>query len=107
MNSLLISKNNENRQVKIVFHKLVDKDIQSMLRPLNIVQTVCFCPKYRIKNNIIFPTSRLSNIMSIFGTVMFIFVFLSRIIFFHLTERIIEHNNMKFIYFVSYCDFFF
>lgn len=86
-----------------MYRNSVDRDIQSMLRPLNIMQTSCFYPKYSIKNNVIQPNSRLTNIKSICGTIFFISVFLQRLIFFHFNHFIREY--MKFIYVLSHFDF--
>ncbi|KAF9423443.1 hypothetical protein HW555_001252, partial [Spodoptera exigua] len=37
--------------------KIIDKDVQSLFLPLNVMQSTTLCPKYRIKNNVIFPNS--------------------------------------------------
>lgn len=88
MHSEIISQKN----YKNCHLNVIDKDIQSMLRPLNILQTVCLCPKYCIKNNAIFPNSRLSNIISLCGTICVISLFLCRLIIFDL--------NLPYLHFV-------
>lgn len=40
-----------------------------MFQPLNFLQNLQLCPKYRIKDNLIFPNSRLSNIVSVSATI--------------------------------------
>lgn len=97
MNSIAASK------VKIIYHKSVDKDIQSVLLPLNIMQTIFFCPKYRIKNNIIHVNSRISNLMSICGTTSLIALFLFRLLLAHLSDRV--RNHLYIFYIISYYDF--
>ena len=54
----------------------VDDDVKSMLASLDILQYVMFCPKYRIKNNVIAPNSLISNFISMIGTVIYIFAFI-------------------------------
>ncbi|PZC77066.1 hypothetical protein B5X24_HaOG200716 [Helicoverpa armigera] len=39
----------------------IDKDLQSVLRPLNLMQAIVICSKYRISDNKIKPHSRLYN----------------------------------------------
>ena len=46
-----------------------------MLLPLNMLNTIQFCPKYCIKDNCISPSSRLSNFVSFSGTIFFIIYF--------------------------------
>lgn len=48
---------------------IVDKDVQSMLRSLNLMTNILFCPKFSIENNVIKPNSRLSNFISFIATV--------------------------------------
>ncbi|PZC77068.1 hypothetical protein B5X24_HaOG200718 [Helicoverpa armigera] len=46
----------------------VDKDVQSMLLPLNLMQTIALYPKYSIWNNVITPNSAISNVLSLCAT---------------------------------------
>ncbi|PZC77046.1 hypothetical protein B5X24_HaOG200695 [Helicoverpa armigera] len=52
----------------------VDKDVQSMLLPLNLMQYLTFCPKYRIKDNFIIPNSRVSYFISAIASLIFMFI---------------------------------
>ena len=61
--------------VKLVSNDTVDKDVQSMLLPLNLMQNIIFYPKYRIKNGVITPNSLFSKIVSMIATLVFIFGF--------------------------------
>lgn len=62
--------------VKDISNNKVNKDVQSMLMPLNLMQHIMFCPKYRIKDNVITPNSRISNFVSMIATVVFIYIFI-------------------------------
>lgn len=61
-------------RVNYNLNNAVDKDVQSMVLPLNLMQYFIFCPKYRIKNNMITPNSLLSNCFSIIITLFYIFL---------------------------------
>ena len=50
---------------------MVDKDVQSLLWPLNLMQCIMFYPKYRIKNDLITPNSQISNFISMIATIVF------------------------------------
>lgn len=60
-------------------NNLVDKDVQSMLLPLNVMQNIMFCPKYRIKNDVIGPIGIIYSLVSLIGTGFFIFGFFHRL----------------------------
>ena len=62
----------QSRRINVLFNHFIDKDLQSMLQPLNFLQSIKFCPKYRITNNFIAPNSRLSNCVSLCGTISFL-----------------------------------
>ncbi|PZC77084.1 hypothetical protein B5X24_HaOG200734 [Helicoverpa armigera] len=53
-------------------NNIVDKDIQSMLLPLNLMHYIMCCPRYHIKNNLIIPNGLISHCVSIIGTIVFI-----------------------------------
>ncbi|PZC77045.1 hypothetical protein B5X24_HaOG200694 [Helicoverpa armigera] len=50
----------------------VNKNVQSMLLPLNLMQYLKFCPKYCIKNNFITPNSNVSKLISAIATLALI-----------------------------------
>ncbi|XP_047035442.1 uncharacterized protein LOC124641416 [Helicoverpa zea] len=54
--------------MRILFKNILDKDVQLMLWPLNLMQYMMLCPKYQIKNNLITPNNLISNIISIIAT---------------------------------------
>lgn len=63
---------------RYILYETVDKDVQSMFLPFDVMQYIMCCPKYRIKNDFIVPNSFISNVGSIIGTLVFIFSFVYR-----------------------------
>ncbi|PZC77082.1 hypothetical protein B5X24_HaOG200732 [Helicoverpa armigera] len=80
----------------ILFKNILDKDVQCMLWPLNLMQYMMLCPKYQIKNNLITPNSLISNIISIIATVGFISSS------FYRTYEIIYYSVLKSSFFMSF-----
>lgn len=60
---------------------MINKELQKFFRPLNILQTVSFCPKFRIKNDVIVQNGRKEIAFCIFGNFVIISMWLYRIIF--------------------------
>ena len=52
-------------RVTVLLDNFVDKDVQSMLLPLNLMQNILFCPKYRIKDNFIYPNGFVTKLVSL------------------------------------------
>lgn len=52
--------------------------MQQMLLPLNLMQNVTLCPKYRIKDNFIAPNSIISKCFSFCGSILYISLFFYR-----------------------------
>lgn len=65
-------------RVEILLNNLVDKDVQSIFLPFNVLQAITLCPKYRIKDNFITPNSLSSNISSLIATIIIIFLHIYR-----------------------------
>ena len=61
-------------RVENLFNNVIDKDLQSMLLPLNLLQTIVFYPKYCISNNNITRNGRKSKILSLSATILFILI---------------------------------
>ncbi|PZC73335.1 hypothetical protein B5X24_HaOG200859 [Helicoverpa armigera] len=57
---------------------VVDKDVQSILLPLNLLQLLTFCPKYRIKNNVVYPNSLIAISIIVIATSIFVLSFVYR-----------------------------
>lgn len=66
------------RRVEVLLDNMIDKDVQSMLLPLKILQNIMFCPKYAIKSDFITPNDCVNNLVSLFATVVFISAFINR-----------------------------
>lgn len=47
---------------------LVTVDVQAILRPLNLMQRILFCPKYTIRNNHISPNNFLTTLLSVLAS---------------------------------------
>ena len=85
-----------------ILYKTVDKDVQSMLLPLNLMQHIIFCPKYRIKHDVITPNSFKSNLASMTTTLVFIFAFAYRTYMLTFYQEFI--GNKSFMYVTSTYD---
>lgn len=73
----------ETNPINLILNNVVDKDIQSVLFPLNLMQYLTFCPKCCIRNNTISPNNIFSTCISFVGTLSFIafYVFCSYLTF--------------------------
>lgn len=58
---------------------LVPKDVQTMIRPLKLMQNLFCCPKYWIKDNKIMPIGYLSKLMSLSFTIICIICIIYRL----------------------------
>lgn len=95
---------NRNSRLEVVADNFVDKDVQSMLLPLNLMQQLYFCPKYRIKDNFISPNNFRSCLVSLCATIIFLSV-----IFYRFYSRIFS-KSLKDFYkidddIITYFDF--
>ncbi|PZC77081.1 hypothetical protein B5X24_HaOG200731 [Helicoverpa armigera] len=88
--------------VHLVFNNLLDKDVQSIFFPLNLMHYIVFCPKYTIKNNFIIPTSFIVKLISILGTLVFISVTLYRNYYLFFYQESVTIS--PFMYYSSYYD---
>ncbi|PZC77062.1 hypothetical protein B5X24_HaOG200711 [Helicoverpa armigera] len=80
----------------------VDKDLQSMLLPLNLMQNIMFYPKYSIFNNCIVPNSVLSKVVALCSTMAFVLIHLYRSYNLYYNQMIREFVNI--LYITSYFD---
>lgn len=64
---------------KIISSAKVDKDVQSMLLSLNLMEYIMLCPRYAIKDNDLTSNSLYSCVISLLGTLMFIFSLVYRV----------------------------
>lgn len=72
--NMKVRRRGRNYRVEILLDNYVDKDVQRLIKPFDLTQTVTCYPMYCIKNNFITPNSRLSTIFSFFVTVVVIFI---------------------------------
>ncbi|PZC77044.1 hypothetical protein B5X24_HaOG200693 [Helicoverpa armigera] len=86
------------KKTSLTMNSVLDKDVQSMLLPLNLMQYLTFCPKYRTKDNFIISTSRVSNVISVIGTLVLILsleLYYYKIVF---IDNISEKQYYRFMY---------
>ena len=81
---------------------LVDKDVQALLFPLNLMQNIVIYPKYRIKNNFIYPNSRPAKFVSLCFMILSIFIFSYRVYELHVSLPVRSFINIAYI--TSYFD---
>lgn len=86
-------------------NSVIDKDVQSMLRPLNLMQVLVLNPKYRIKDNLITPNNVLNKFVLVLGAVIFLTAYMYRVIDIMLDENIKRYHAIDFLYFASCFDF--
>ncbi|KAF9800118.1 hypothetical protein SFRURICE_016995 [Spodoptera frugiperda] len=91
------------RQFNLLHCSYVDKDVQSMFLPLNLMQTITFNPKYQIKNNFVHTNHLGSNIFSLCGLITFLALNASRI-FDIFDENLRRYQTVNFIYFATVID---
>ncbi|PZC77083.1 hypothetical protein B5X24_HaOG200733 [Helicoverpa armigera] len=88
--------------IKPIYNFTIDKDIQSMLLPLNLTQYMMFCHKYRIKNNLITPNGLRTKCITIIGTIIFIFSIAYRTFSLSFNQNSAAFSPL--IYYYSYYD---
>ena len=70
-----MKKQYQSTSIKLISNRTVDKDVQSMFFPLNLMHFIILCPKYRIKHDIITPNSLISVFVSMIMTLIAILTF--------------------------------
>lgn len=68
----------ENSAVKVLTSKTIRKDLQLLFLPLNVVQSIFFCPKYMINNDVISPNTQKSLLIPIIAVVVFMALYFYR-----------------------------
>ncbi|PZC77725.1 hypothetical protein B5X24_HaOG200689 [Helicoverpa armigera] len=82
----------------------VDKDVRTIFRPLKIMQTCSFNPKYQFKNNFIYPANTISDVIAYFGVITFLTIMIWRITDILFDENLRRYQTLNFLYFASYAD---
>lgn len=85
----------------------IDKDVQSMLFPLNLMQILVLNPKYRMKNYIISPNNCFNKFMIYFGMVAYVSGYVYRVQEISLDPNFRRYVTITFLYSASYFDFIF
>lgn len=60
---------------EVLLDNIVDKDIQSMLFPLNILQNITLCPKYCLRDDFITPHTTIYTVVSLCAAYIAIYVY--------------------------------
>ena len=84
--------------VTVLLDNFVDKDIQSMLLPFNILQNMLFYPKYRIKDNFIYPNSIVSKLVSLCVMILSIILYFYLVYELHIDKDIRYYSNVTYVY---------
>ncbi|PZC77048.1 hypothetical protein B5X24_HaOG200697 [Helicoverpa armigera] len=98
-----VSLRNDKINHSFAIHNFVDKDVQTMLWPLNLIENILLCPKYCIKNNIIKFNSLTCILVSVIGFIICESLRLYRIYNLHFDYFTRNFNNIKYI--MAYVDF--
>ncbi|XP_037298940.1 uncharacterized protein LOC119190675 [Manduca sexta] len=76
-----IKKSELEKTVDILLNNAIGKDIQSIMRPLNLIQNIYCAPKYRIKDNFIIPNGIYENLISFSAVLALLIICVSNIAF--------------------------
>ena len=60
-----------NSRIKTIRNDVIEKDLQSVLRPLNLMQSLFLCAKYSIRDNIITCNTSVYNFSRVLCTVIY------------------------------------
>ena len=93
-------------QIKGLSKNKVDKEVQTLLFPLNLLKSLCFNPNYRIKKGFISPNNRVNKLISLCVTVFCLSTHLYNYIVVMLDENMNRYQTIHFLYFASSFDVF-
>ncbi|PZC77075.1 hypothetical protein B5X24_HaOG200725 [Helicoverpa armigera] len=94
-------------RIKRIFRRYIDKDIQKMILPLQMMQTICLNPKFSLKNNFIKPNNIANNLLAVVGVIFFVSLLIYRICDMMLDENLRRYQTVNFLYFATCVDSFF
>lgn len=83
----------------------IDKEVQRIFLPLNLMQIVLLNPKYHLKNNHINPNNWLNKFILIGGATTFLTTYIYRIVEIILDENFRRYSKIVFLNFASIFDF--
>ena len=92
----------QKRRVITILDNTVDKDVQSVLLPLNLMQHIILHPKYCIKHNVITANSIIAHFISMIAILIIILLFI------YFNYNLYYYQNLgstTFMYVIGYYDF--
>lgn len=90
---------------EVLLDNMVDKDIQSLLLPLNMLQNVTFCPKYWLRDNFITPHTTICKVVCMCAALVYTSAYVYRAYDLQMSQIIREYFNLLNIF--SIIDIFF
>ncbi|PZC79303.1 hypothetical protein B5X24_HaOG201000 [Helicoverpa armigera] len=85
----------------------VDKDLQSIFLPLNLLQILVLNPKFYIRKNLVKPNDCLQKLILMCGLVIFLSGYVYRVTEIILDDNLKRYGSINFLYYASYFDFVF
>lgn len=95
------NKLHKNFHVEMLLRNYLEKDLQEVLVPLNLMQHFCFSSRCVIQDNFITPKNMKSIIISIIGTVAFGIIFMFKLVPLYMTS---DHSLNIFFLRISQFD---
>ena len=96
--------NKINKNDETVFDTQIDKDIQRCFLPFNLMQMLVLNPKYHMKNNVINPHNFFNKLILIIGIVVFLTIYLHRVLDVTLDNNYRQYATVNFLTFASVFD---
>lgn len=90
---------------KTVHKNPIDKEVQQIFKPLNIMQILVLNPKFSIKNGVISPNNNLNKFILIAGAVIYITIHIHRIVEILIDDNFRRYSKVDFLLFASIFDF--
>lgn len=87
----------KNGRITIIRNNSIDKEIQAMLRPLNLMQSILLSPKYCIKKNLIIPNSLFATFVSLLGLICIIYFYFYRLVHQYSDKELRQYLNIAYI----------
>lgn len=84
--------------------RYIDKEVQSMFFPLNLMQSLSLNPKYQIRRNFVNPNSVSNNLVSFCGLLTCLILSLCRICAGLFDENMQRYQIINFLYFATIFD---
>lgn len=79
----------------------VDKEVQQIFFPLNLMQIILLNPKYYIKNNFIHPNNCFNKFISVSGAISFTTLYIHILLDMMLDENLRRYTPVNFVVFAS------